>query len=749
MKLLNKKKIDNYGITLIALVLTTIVILILACIIISIATSKGGLINKTSESAFKTKMSRIAEEYELYNTSLIIEAKIQGTEPQVINAGKTLKPIIQDEEYEIDIDEESVLNIKELLVNVGDTEEEYVIIYNNELYYVQKQKDDIQAQWCEEIGIKVFEYYSQEIIGIKNTTGKYENVNGLYMCTPMLNGTGFSTYNTRYLKLNNSGNLVPDNWINKTPPDDWYDYSNQKWANIYIENGGIDSYLVWIPRYVYKQDTSKEQRIDAKFVNIDNEYIDGITNEITTWQELQEQGYMLPEAFEFAETPLPGYWISKYQLSEFTTNSTYPIYYETTSTPNSITVKNIAPGSNNIAKYTYAINGKIMEERNNPDNYTFTNLAKGNKAINVTGLDSNGSIVGSFTYLYKVAEVNAPDTTGFDPDTTFYVYYDDDGIEHNEIPISNPAPNNWYDYTSAYWANIVTRNNGSETYLVWIPRYEFQINSTNQRTYVNFIRGTGTETTAGYSIPEAFWWDKDGDGVREEDEELTGYWISKYQLSEKASTPDISAEISPGSTTIQVGNITGTKITENLKYEYYLNGVKKHESEDIAENYSYEGLEEGAEYTVNIIARDKSTNAYIGACTKKVKTISINAPDISRFDPETTYYVTYDSSENETRTSIKDSAPSNWYNYSKREWANVVTTANNTTTYWVWIPRYEFSIDTTTQRTNINFIKGTGTETTEGYSIPEAFWWDKDGDGAREEGEEITGYWISKYQLSN
>lgn len=43
--------------------------------------------------------------------------------------------------------------------------------------------------------------------------------------------------------------------------------------------------------------------------------------------------------------------------------------------------------------------------------------------------------------------------------------------------------------------------------------------------------GTGTDIEAGYIIPEAFWWDKNDDGIEQDDEQLTGYWISKYQLN--------------------------------------------------------------------------------------------------------------------------------------------------------------------------------------------------------------------------
>ena len=66
--------------------------------------------------------------------------------------------------------------------------------------------------------------------------------------------------------------------------------------------------------------------------------------------------------------------------------------------------------------------------------------------------------------------------------------------------------------------------------MVWIPRYEYKILSdrenlskVDRRTEVNFINGTETGTTEGYQIPDAFTF---------AGKELTGYWISKYQLSE-------------------------------------------------------------------------------------------------------------------------------------------------------------------------------------------------------------------------
>ena len=190
----------------------------------------------------------------------------------------------------------------------------------------------------------------------------------------------------------------------------------------------------------------------------------------------------------------------------------------------------------------------------------------------------------------------------------------------------------WYEYGESRWANIVTRNDGLETYYVWIPRYQYKLNQTSQRSDVKFILGTSNTTETGYQIPEAFWWDKNDDGKEDDGEQLTGYWITKYQLSKEEKEARITAELAPSSDCIHVKDITGTLITEaktnstNIKYEYYLNGELKHEGTSDTENYTFGGLNLNTTYTVNIIARNANTNAYIGAITKKVTTKVANEP---------------------------------------------------------------------------------------------------------------------------
>ena len=596
---------------------------------------------------------------------------------------------------------------------------------------------------------------------VPRIAGNYTLINGLYVNEPDV--SGFVQENTRYIYADSNGNLVPGNWLTDDKPQNWYDYKNQNWANIYSESNGVDSFYVWIPRYVYKVDESNSvvgnERMDVKFINTDNEYIDGVTGTKLTYKELKEQGYQLPEAFSWEnnkDEPLiiPGYWMSKYQLSEL---DEYKINYSLAASKTHFNVNNLTNNTTNATKYTYAINGKIVHESNTLENYSFDNAMPNDvNIINVTALDANGSIVGSMTKKFELTEVNPPDLTGFDKDTTFYVYWDENGIEHNEIPISQDPPSQWYNYTYSEWANIVTRNDGMESYYVWIPRYQYSLDQNSERSNVQFILGTGTETLTGYQIPEAFTWGDDGE------KQLTGYWMSKYQLSTEEATARINAEISAGGNVIRIGDITGTALTTedgsgnsvpvSMKYEYYLNGNKVHDGTSATEKYSYTGLSLNTTYTVNIIARNASTNEYVGAITKKIKTTDVYAPDLTGFDKDTTFYVIYnDDGTEKERVSIKKNAPSNWYDYSNRKWANIVTTANGTESYFVWIPRYEYRIledreneSLDNKRTDVNFIITdiTNDNCSTGYKVPEAFTWGDNGE------KQLTGYWMSKYQLS-
>ena len=87
LKFKNKK-----GITLIALVITIVILLMLTMVVVSAITGEHGLIQRAKESSFKSKMSAIAEEYDMYLTEQKIN-KLDSNETVNIYAGKVLKNI--------------------------------------------------------------------------------------------------------------------------------------------------------------------------------------------------------------------------------------------------------------------------------------------------------------------------------------------------------------------------------------------------------------------------------------------------------------------------------------------------------------------------------------------------------------------------------------------------------------------------------------------------------------------------------
>ena len=612
-------------------------------------------------------------------------------------------------------------------------------------YVVEDQKSyDIK------IKIKGKEEVTEKInFEIKKVQGNYSLDDGLYVNEPDL--TGYNSDYTRYLNINEQGNLEPGNWIKNEKPTNWYNYKNSEWANIYVENNGLETYYVWIPRYCFKLDQEKE-RSEIKFIDINDNYKDENGN-ITTWEELEKQGYQIPEAFEFDFTRIPGYWAMKYTAGE---RNTYTIDYDTVTSKTKISMKTIKTNTTDtIVKYRYAINGTIIKESTTPENFEKEMNTEGSNIVNITAINSNGEIVGSMTKECKQAKVNKPELSQFSQETTFYVTYDENDNEHSTVPISQAEPNDWYDYGDSKWANIVTRNNGLETYFTWIPRYEFQLNQTSQRSKVNFIEGTSTKTSDEYQIPEAFTFNG---------QELTGYWAMKYTAGE-ATAPTFSTEVTATSSSIKTKGITGTLLEKDLSgktveqvYKYYINGVYKGESTDSTASFEYTGLNSNTNYTILVEIRNKSTDEYIGTIVKQIKTKDANKPELTGFNAEMTYYVLYDDLGNEPiGNKIKNNGsnmPTNWYNYSESKWANIVVTDGQVkngqienatkTTYFTWIPRYEFMITSSEYaqpaqgRTEVRFIEGTSTKTDVGYQIPEAFTFN---------GQELTGYWAMKYTV--
>ena len=427
------------GITLIALIITVIVMLILAGVAIS-SLNGGGIFSKTSQAAFKSNITALQEEASLYIDSQLLDR----TNPIDINAGyENLQRLAAYYPETADIGTSPTIDtaLKGKL-------KEKVIIYQGEFYYIydpQDKNDKDNVKWCFDVGIKVWGFSDQadfeenlpEEVYVHD--GAYEKQKGVYMCTPDL--TGFVQLHTRYVSYDATGNEQVGTWTLKNPPDNWYDYKNQQWANVLVENNGKEAYFVWIPRYVYRianQDSPiNEQIADVKFVDLNNNYTDPDTDQVTDWATLQSQGYILSEAFRWSDevnddspgAQLAGYWMSKYVLSDVTTLS---IDMNIIAGDTSIQINNVnfpASGglsASSVSTYEYYVNAKLIKSTTDPNEaITKTGLRPGTEyTVNLTAKDSLGNVVASMTKTVRTSIINPPDLTGFNPNTTFYVTWD-------------------------------------------------------------------------------------------------------------------------------------------------------------------------------------------------------------------------------------------------------------------------------------------------------------------------------------
>ncbi len=205
------------------------------------------------------------------------------------------------------------------------------------------------------------------------------------------------------------------------------------------------------------------------------------------------------------------------------------------------------------------------------------------------------------------------------------VYYDSTSNVWKKANKNNNG-GSWYNYDNKMWANAVTvTSTNRDTYLnasagttipmsdintmwVWVPRYTYTYLNTNtpQSINIKFEKGTAstgtikctdnvtgtsstsetcTDTTNGslkaetstYTHP-AFWWDKNDNNVREENEELTGIWVGKFEVSSDTScTPSDKAAVGSGCNlqTIRPRVLPNVTSWRGAQVGTFFNGIQK------------------------------------------------------------------------------------------------------------------------------------------------------------------------------
>ena len=485
------------GITLIALVITIIVLLILAGVSIVMLTGDNGIITMSQEASFRTEMSQVREMVDMYLAEKQIDVKETTTKMNQVTIEKakkwetTLKKeIIYWGNYDIEINKPTDYYIEEmfdkLILNENGDVDYIYYIENNDISskkgkekYIYNSETDIVYK-LKKTGVGKYKVHSiEELDYLKNggernkdtsknyTKIEYEvefkKVGNISYYEPNLNGLGQEVTDLVFYKKEN-GKLTEEyympvqTWLEKGKPNKFieenkeyilYDYENKMWGNIRIRSGSVETNWTWIPRYMFTNRQGSTET-EIKFIQA---------------KDKAETNYQIAPAFEGNEKK--GVWISKYE-------PTYKVQTDPT-------------------YYSYYI----------PD------ISKFNKEK--TYIEIYNKETGRFEKEVKISEIK--NLTEFS------------------------QKNLWFDYDNKIWANIKVVENGIETWWVWIPRYAHS--SGANHTEIKFIdvnnKPLDGSSLNAYEVAGAF-----------EGNDKKGIWVSKYEpttisqnLTENAEVPDL------------------------------------------------------------------------------------------------------------------------------------------------------------------------------------------------------------------
>ena len=246
---------DKNGITLIALVITIIVLLILAGVSIATLTGENGILTRANDAKTSTEIAEEREKIELSATAALAEDL--GGEIDIDTLRTELGKYFKVGNYEV-----------ELGTNEDGTEGYIVTITENDQngrkYFVDKNGNVTEytakepEETPEDATVTELSQMKYGVIEIEFLTGTSYNVNDTKAPNDPSNNM---TSDMKKVYWENGEEKVEGESAD-FDASKWYSYTAQTgdttvegtshWANVIVTKDGVESYFVWIPRYAYR-----------------------------------------------------------------------------------------------------------------------------------------------------------------------------------------------------------------------------------------------------------------------------------------------------------------------------------------------------------------------------------------------------------------------------------------------------------------------------------------------------------------
>ena len=283
---------EKRGITLIALVITIIVLLILAGVSIAMLTGDNGILTQATEAKEKNTIGGEKEQISLALQSLRMKKQAENVTNE-ITVSELDEQLKYDGAKNVEVD-----NVNGYLrVKYGDSKNEYTVDQSGNIESEGEiiQPENIAKSWkvVSKLDTTWFSYNDL------SSSNKKANVNA-----PVL-----------------KGNMKAIKYVGAEADTQ----TGSKWANAMTSDGSM---FVWIPRYAYKitegYHTNVAGTIEVAFIDTSNKFLNGETGEITTNVEDPEAGkskWLVHPAFTsnpeagggFGE--IPGIWVGKFEAT--------------------------------------------------------------------------------------------------------------------------------------------------------------------------------------------------------------------------------------------------------------------------------------------------------------------------------------------------------------------------------------------------------------------------------------------------